>query len=407
MIKPLRLTMLTVFAISFNQLPGADKDRKKEVESLERFSAYSEFYKKPFSWNDPAFGHDDFQFPYEELPTADKDLKKEVERKEQQSKLYKKLLSYKGCKYTALSPDDSLFAVGADECVYIYNMAYRLKHKNKSQKTPTILVHGSCNSQVMDLAFRPDGQILGTLVRENKYVYISQIILWNLATKQKRSLEQINGINMLSLNFSNDSSVVIGGNDDNSIIAWDTTTGAYLASMNGHKHWVNTAKFSPNTNNRTFASAGSHDCTAKVWDITTLQETANLNHPKAVMDLAYNHDGSLLVTTAGKEALKIWDLRQSEEVATLKGYEHWINSIAVSPDLTIASADNGTVKTWCMRTYKLLDSFPSPCKSLAFNSADTILVAGSTLWEKKRMWNKKTNAKISKSSVEKQLAGNE
>lgn len=63
-----------------------------------------------------------------------------------------------------------------------------------------------------------------------------------------------------------------------------------------------------------------------------------------------SHDGSLLVTTASDNSVKMWDMRDGALLCTLRGHEDWVFDVAFSPRddmLATASADQ-SVRLWSL-----------------------------------------------------------
>ena len=143
----------------------------------------------------------------------------------------------------------------------------------------------------MRSTFSPDGK---TLAAGGTFEGAAQLILWDLASGQKRALTRKPEINpsfplppedvrrryflvglgrISSVAFSPDSKMVAAGfgmsydSGDGETVSrlWDATTGEERASLSGHRDAVNAVAFSPD--GKTLAT-GSSDSTMRLWDRT-------------------------------------------------------------------------------------------------------------------------------------------
>lgn len=80
--------------------------------------------------------------------------------------------------------------------------------------------------------------------------------------------------------------------------------------------------------------------------------------------------------------VKLWDLRDKNCIATLKGHTGKINSIDVSPDgnMLLSGSDDNTVKLWEVRNgyEKLLFTYTEhsgPINKVLFNPEDCMFVS--------------------------------
>jgi len=98
---------------------------------------------------------------------------------------------------------------------------------------------------------------------------------------------------------------------------------------------------------------GSDDMTAKVWDAQTGQELLTLQgHAHVINTLAWSPDGQRIVTGSADEIAKVWDAETGQVLSTLTGHDDYVNSVACSPDgqSILTGSDDMTAKVWDAQT---------------------------------------------------------
>ena len=142
-------------------------------------------------------------------------------------------------------------------------------------------------------------------------------------------------------------SLVASAGDEHTIKLWhlreDTVT-----TLRGHTDIVNAVAFSPD--GRMLAS-GSDDYTLRLWDVRQKRQTAVLEHITArtrspITAVAFSSDRQTLAS-AGVH-VKLWNVRNQQEIATLRYDEKWAFAVDFSPDgeqLAVGYED-GSVKIW-------------------------------------------------------------
>jgi WD40 repeat protein len=95
-------------------------------------------------------------------------------------------------------------------------------------------------------------------------------------------------------------------------------------------------------------AAGSKDNTVRIWDLPegqlehTLRESEN-----GVSSLAFTPGDERLLAVGLDRSIRIWDVSSGEQLRVIPAHTRWINSVAVSRDLLVATAsDDGTSKIW-------------------------------------------------------------
>jgi hypothetical protein len=96
--------------------------------------------------------------------------------------------------------------------------------------------------------------------------------------------------------------------------------------------------------------SGSERGLIAVFDLETAKPvTTYAKHLTAITSIqSFFHQESLFVSGSLDTSIRVWDIRQKNEVAVFKGHSGQINTIDVSPDnaWTISGSSDGTVKFW-------------------------------------------------------------
>jgi WD40 repeat protein len=156
--------------------------------------------------------------------------------------------------------------------------------------------------------------------------------------------------------------------------------------LKGHKSWVNSLAFAPDT--ETLASASS-DNTVQLWDAPERKHKATLRPNAAELrSIAFSPDGRFLAAGTRYGLVQVWDAMDLNEKATLRGSAGDVWAIAFDFDgKTLASGDGdwnrpGNVRLWDTETWKERSSLrhTGEVLSLAFAAKSRLLAAGS--WDK-------------------------
>ncbi len=150
--------------------------------------------------------------------------------------------------------------------------------------------------------------------------------------------------------FSNDGKYAVLGATDGTATIWETATGNCINTLVGHTSVIIQAVFSPD--DKLIATAG-WDSRIRIWEVLTGKCIRVWLHRHIIISIAFNKDGTLLLSCSKDKTAKIWSLNSEEEsLITFSGHTATVNSAVFSSDENriLTASDDSTSRLWDAKT---------------------------------------------------------
>jgi WD40 repeat protein len=210
------------------------------------------------------------------------------------------------------------------------------------------------DSPVTAVAFSPDGTTLASsggraFLRVDATDNMFGIALWDVDTVTLIDGLRGHTADVLALQFNTAGSVLYSASLDGSIRMWDTATFQQTALA---QYPVNDIALSPDG---MLLAAGLANGDVALLDAATLEEQATVTaHTASVNSVAFNSDGSLLVSGGDDANAYVWEVSAAlsgdapVEPQLLTGHFDSVTDVAFSPDdgLIATLSDDNAIRLW-------------------------------------------------------------
>ncbi len=281
----------------------------------------------------------------------------------------------------ALSPDGSLFAA-ADGSGTI-----GLFHTKTGTRIQTLKGHSRA---VLALTFSADMRTIASGSADGS------IRIWEVASGEtKRTLTDYYG-EFSNIAVSADGKTIAASGKDKTLYLWDATSFTLQNTLDISDIFrVNDLAFNPD--GTTIVTADSYlSINLRNRETGELMDTIH-GHQLSIKSVAYSPDGKTIVSGSADYTIRLWDADTREQKKIILGHENAIVSVAYSPDgKTLASSDDDTVRLWDVGTGKERKNLSGPFASypcFAF-SPDSKIIATSSPKRTVYLWDVETGKNI-------------
>ena len=196
-----------------------------------------------------------------------------------------------------------------------------------------------------------------------------------------------------------DNGTLISGSRDDTLRAWDVTTGRQRWSQDVGNNVAAIALPSHDSHFIAYGGTLNHDIRMRYSEDGDWRGKVE-GHTGRVTSLAFKPNSYLLASGSYDNTIRIWNVGNNNRhhVRTLRGHTNWVISVAWSPDgRTLASASvDGTVRLWNPNNginFAVLRGHTAGVTSVAWSPDGRILASGSTDYTV-RLWNPDTHGTL-------------
>lgn len=152
------------------------------------------------------------------------------------------------------------------------------------------------------------------------------------------------------LKWSPDHQMLASGGNDNKLFVWNTSSSVPVHRHNDHKAAVKAIAWSPHQHGTLASGGGTADRTIRFWNTLTGQLLQWVDTGSQVCNLAWSKGANELVSTHGysQNQIIIWRYPSLAQVAKLMGHTTRVLYLAMSPDgqTVVTGAGDETLRFW-------------------------------------------------------------
>ena len=171
------------------------------------------------------------------------------------------------------------------------------------------------------------------------------------------------------LKWSPNDSLLASGGNDNKLIIWNGNKFRLEKRFKSHTSAVKALDWSPHKFGCLVTGGGTQDRTLKIWNTNTMKLVESIDTFSQVCNIAFSKNTHEFVTTHGysDNLILLWDSDSLEVKASLKGHKDRVIYLSTGPDMQkiVTGAGDETVRFW--------DVFIPECKSEESESGNTFI----------------------------------
>ena len=271
--------------------------------------------------------------------------------------------------------------------VLIAAMAVTTSTAQQYVHTDTLTGH---TAQIGEIAFKDNGTLISGSGDNT-------LRAWDVTTGRQRWEKDVgNVVFAVALPSHDPHFIAYGGSKNFDIRMRYSDDGDWRGDVAGHTKAVYTLAFKPNSY---LLASGSNDKTVRIWDVgnNSRQHVRTLRgHTESIWSVAWSPDGRTLASASSDGTVRLWNPNNGINFAVLRGHTADVRCVAWSPDgrILASGSEDRTVRLWNPDTHvtlRVLRGHTRAVPALAFHPNGQTLASGS--YDKTiRLWHPNTGA---------------
>ena len=152
------------------------------------------------------------------------------------------------------------------------------------------------------------------------------------------------------LRWSADKQHLASGGNDNRLLVWNEHSNAPVHRFVEHRAAIKAIAWSPHQYGLLASGGGTQDKTIRFWNVTTGQQLSHIDTGSQVCNLCWSLHSQEIVSTHGfsQNEILIWKYPSLLQVAKLTGHANRVLYLALSPDgqTIVTGAGDETLRFW-------------------------------------------------------------
>eukprot|EP01100_Stratorugosa_tubuloviscum_P000684 TRINITY_DN1150_c1_g1_i1.p1 TRINITY_DN1150_c1_g1~~TRINITY_DN1150_c1_g1_i1.p1 ORF type:complete len:539 (+),score=175.17 TRINITY_DN1150_c1_g1_i1:94-1617(+) len=180
--------------------------------------------------------------------------------------------------------------------------------------------------------------------------------------------------------FSSDGIHIFSASDDTTARYWDLASQSLIKTFHGHTDYIRCGCIVKE--NESLWITGSYDHSVKIWDLREPNCIRDFQH-EAPVESVVSFSSGLMIITADKNNIKVWDVRQNRQMSTVVSHQKTVTGLALGSSeayLFSCSLDK-TIKIHNTNDFSIAGTIKcqNPLLSVAISPDQMLMAAGDTI----------------------------
>lgn len=150
--------------------------------------------------------------------------------------------------------------------------------------------------------------------------------------------------------WSADGNYIASGGNDNKVFIWSHKNQGEIAQFTEHTAAVKALAWSPHQHNILATGGGKSDKTIKFWNLSTMKKIDSIETGSQVCNMTFSTNSNELLSTHGysMNEICVWSYPTMQKLATLTGHTSRVLYLGMSPDgeNIVSGAGDETLRFW-------------------------------------------------------------